>query len=144
MTRFEIATAVIEAELDKAYLPGESDCLFLGLRVADALDPSLGLVERYWRAYTTLAGGHRAMVKAGFKSIEAFLESHLKRCAPAQAQFGDLVILGLPAGSRRADHVAVCIGTRFATKLETGGSLHMIDEVTAAFRTGAPHEPAQW
>lgn len=135
MTDVAAIMSTIEAELAKPYVEGESDCLFMGLAVADALDPSRGLVERYRGVYSTLPGARRALLKAGFKTVEAFLESHLKPLAPARARIGDLVTLHLPVSANRmATHVGVCIGARFVTKLETGRSFYRLMDVAQAFR----------
>jgi len=85
-SRFHIVTATLTAELAKPYVYGESDCFFLGCRVADALDPALGLVDRYWRAYSTLAGAQRALRKHGCKSIAELYQRHLSPCAPASVE----------------------------------------------------------
>lgn len=141
MTRFQIVTAVLDAELAKPYASPESDCFILGLRLADALDPTLGLVEKFGGTYTSLHDAQRVLRRQGFKSLRAAFEAHFEPCAPAAARFGDLVIINIQAGPRRtAEHVGVCLGTRFRTKLETGPAWHTLNEVTAAFRTG-PRRP---
>lgn len=142
MNRYDAVLSVIETELAKGYEPGKSDCFMLGLRLADALDPGLGLVERYGGSYTTLAGALRVLRRHGFETLRDAFEAHFTSCPPAAAGFGDLVIVAMPARrGRMAEHVGICVGTRFLTKTEAGRSWHGIGEVTAAFRTG-PRETA--
>ena len=100
---------------------------------ADALDPALGLVERYWRAYSTLAGAERALRRQDCKTIADLYGRHLAACAPALAQFGDIAVLQLGRGQ----HVAVCLGRRFRTRTEHGPADYGVGDCIAAFRTGA-------
>lgn len=139
MTPFERYTTVRQVlgrELGKAYGYGwsqaASDCFFTGLAVADALDPALGLVEAYRGSYTTLAGAQRALRKRGLASLEALFERHLKPVAPAGAIIGDLAVLRLADG----DHVGVCDGTGFVTKLPRGRASFGPGQAAAAFAVG--------
>lgn len=130
-TRFEIAQPVIEAELAKPYAYGVADCFVFGCRIADAFDPSRNIVGTYGGVYRTLLGAQRALQRRGYISLVQFFEAHLVRCAPSEAQTGDLVILQLADG----EHVGACIAGRFITKTDRGRSLHDLSAVKAAFRT---------
>ncbi|TPL49082.1 hypothetical protein FJ937_16485 [Mesorhizobium sp. B2-4-4] len=130
--RFQIIDATLKAEFAKPYVEGESDCFFLGCQMVDALDPRLGLVKLYWRAYTTLPGAQKALRKRGHKSLADLYATHLKACAPAEAQLGDVVILQLADGQ----HVGICLGMRFVTKTRAGRSYHSVADCVAAFETG--------
>lgn len=130
--RFRIVQATIEAELARPYVYGESDCFFLGCRMADALDDRLRLIETYWRSYSTLMGAQRALRRRGFKDLPDLYASHLPACAPAAAALGDIAVLQF----QRGQHVAICLGQRFLTRTETGRSFHELGDVIAAFRTG--------
>ncbi|UVK45377.1 hypothetical protein BPNPMPFG_000907 [Mesorhizobium sp. AR07] len=130
--RFQIVDATLKAELAKPYVEGESDCFFLGNQMADALDPTLGLVKLYWRAYSTLLGAQKALRKRGHKTLADLYATHLTPCAPAEAQLGDIVILQLADGQ----HVGICLGMRFVTKTSAGRSDHSIADCVAAFETG--------
>lgn len=130
--RFQIVDATIRAELAKPYVEGESDCFFLGCQMADALNPALGLVKKYWHAYTTILGAQKALRKRGHKSLADLFRTHLTACAPAEAQLGDIVILQLADGQ----HVGICLGIRFVTKTSAGRSYHFVADCVAAFRTG--------
>lgn len=133
MSRFEIMTPVLQAELDKPYVFGESDCFFLGCQMADAYDPSREMTFSYWRSYRTLAGAQRALRKRGHKSLTSFFEQHLERVSPAQAQVGDIVVILIENG----EHVGICLGAsgRFVTKTADGPSYHRMADCIAAFRT---------
>ncbi|NMG39879.1 hypothetical protein GRZ55_11555 [Chelativorans sp. ZYF759] len=131
MTRFEIANPVIEREMTKPYRYGESDCFFLGCRVADAFDKSRRLGPDNYRAYKTLFGAQKALRKRGFSSLVDFFDAHLERIGASQCRFGDLAIMDLPDG----EHVAVFTGQRFMTKTPKGRSHHDLSAVKAAFRT---------
>lgn len=132
MTRFEIVMPVIEAELAKPYAYGTADCFFFGCRVADALDPSLGLAKTYAGAYKTYKGAQRAMWKRGFTSISDLFDKHLERIGAAKARFGDIAVLLFPDG----EHVGVCIGSGFMTKTQAGRVTRGLDAVKAAYRVG--------
>lgn len=137
--RFRIVSQTLAAELARPYIHGESDCFFLGCRVADALDMphgALNLVERYGGAYSTLLGAQRALRKHGFATLAELFASHLPACAPAEARLGDIVILDLTIGGKRGQHVGVCLGARFVTRSERGRSDHGVGDCVAAFRTG--------
>lgn len=131
MTRFEILDAVLKEELAKPYRYGSADCFFLGLRMATAFGHK-GLITRYRRRYTTLRGAQRALRKDGHKSLVTLFAALLEPCAPAMARIGDLGIVQIG----NAEHVAICLGTRFITKTEAGPSYHDITAVIAAFRAG--------
>jgi len=130
--RYQIVRSTLEAEFAKPYVYGESDCFFLGCRMADALDGSLRLVERYWRSYSTLLGAQRALRRRGFTDLPDLFASHLTSCGPAEAALGDIAVLQFGNGQ----HVAVCLGRRFVTRTEAGLLYREIDAVAAAFRTG--------
>jgi len=130
-TRFEIASAVIKSELKKPYEYGKSDCFFLGCQIADAFEPSREMVKKYVGSYTTLLGAQRALKKRKFKSLSDLFGKHLDSCAPAAAQYGDIVILSLEG----IEHVAICVGDLFLTRTENGREFHPLNRVSAAFRT---------
>ncbi|MFD2650551.1 DUF6950 family protein [Brucella rhizosphaerae] len=133
MTRFEIMTPVLQGELEKPYVYGESDCFFLGCQMADAFDASREMTFSYWRSYKTLAGAQRALRKRGHKSLKSFFGQHLEQVSPAQAQVGDIVVILIDNG----EHVGICLGAsgRFVTKTADGPSYHRVGECLAAFRT---------
>jgi hypothetical protein len=134
--RYRTVREVLSAEMARPYGYGwansHSDCFFTGCRVADALDPSLRLVETYRGAYTTLSGAQRALRRRGFTSLRALFQTHLKPCSPAAGRVGDLAILLLADG----EHVGVFDGHGIVTKTPRGRSVHMAAEAIAAFRTG--------
>ena len=130
--RFQIVAETLKAELAKPYAYGESDCFFLGCRMADALDPSLGLVGKYSGSYTTLAGAQRALRRRKCKSLVQLFARHLTPCGAAEARTGDLVILQIGP----AEHVGICMATRFVTKTERGRTDHNLSDCIAAFRLG--------
>ena len=133
MTRFETMTPVLQAELEKPYMYGESDCFFLGCQIADAFDASREMTFTYWRSYKTLAGAQRALRKRGHKSLKSFFAERLETIAPATAQVGDIVVILIDGG----EHVGICLGAsgRFVTKTADGASYHRVGECIAAFRT---------
>ncbi|WP_246671795.1 hypothetical protein [Mesorhizobium sp. B2-2-3] len=130
--RFEIVAETLKAEMAKPYVYGESDCFFLGCRMADALDTTLGLVKKYSGSYTTLAGAQRALRRRKCKSLVQLFARHLEPCAPAEARTGDLVILQVGP----AEHVGICMATRFVTKTERGRADYDLSACKAAFRLG--------
>nr|WP_250811682.1 hypothetical protein [Neorhizobium tomejilense] len=137
MNRFRIVESTLSGELAKPYdygKPERSDCFMMGCAVVDALE-GMALVEKYSGAYRSLAGAQRALRKRGFKSLIDFWIVELGRppVGAAEARFGDLVILRLMDG---AEHVGVCLGTRFVTKTANGRADHALADVVAAFHIG--------
>ncbi|MFC5989673.1 DUF6950 family protein [Limoniibacter endophyticus] len=130
-SRYEIVQPVIEAELAKVYSYGVSDCFFLGCRVADTLSGT-SMCETYKGRYRTLAGAQRTLRREGHTSLVTFFSAHLEPCAPAAARLGDIAIIQLGD----AEHVGVCVGSKFLTKTETGASFHDVSRVKAAFLAG--------
>lgn len=131
-SRFEIVSATLSAELAAPYIDGAGDCFCMGCRVADALDPSLGLAALYVGRYTTLKGAHRALRREGCKCLADLFSRHLAPCGPAEARLGDLVVMRFDS----AEHVGICVGRRFVTKTERGRSDRDLGDVIAAFRVG--------
>ena len=130
-SRFEIVKSVIDSEMAKPYShKPAADCFFFGCRVADALDPSLGLEAKYAGSYTTLRGAQMALRRRGYKSLSDLFSAHLESCAPAEARIGDIGILKLKDG----EHVGVCIGMKFITKTTRGRALHDLADCISAFR----------
>jgi NlpC/P60 family. len=137
MNRFRTVEATLNAELAKPYAygtPEKSDCFMMGCALVDALEGTQ-IAGKYAGAYKTLAGAQRALRKRGFKSLIDFWTAELGRpsVSAAGARFGDLVILRLADG---AEHVGVCLGTRFVTKTEKGREDHGLSDVVAAFHLG--------
>jgi hypothetical protein len=134
MNRFRTVEALIHAELAKPYAYGEGDCFSLGCALVDALEGT-SLVKKYSKAYRTLAGAQKALRKRGFKSLVDFWAVELGRpsTGAADARFGDLVVLRLADG---AEHVGVCVGSRFITKEPSGRTDHGIADVIACFHIG--------
>ncbi|MCT7665658.1 DUF6950 family protein [Shinella kummerowiae] len=137
MNRFRKVEATLTAELAKPYdygTPERSDCFFMGLAMIDALEGS-ALVKKYAGAYKTLAGAQRALRKRKHASLTAFFTKELVRepVGGAAARFGDLVILRLEDG---AEHVGICVGTRFTTKTPAGRRDCALADVVAAFHIG--------
>jgi hypothetical protein len=137
MNRFRKVDATLTAEFAKPYdygQPERSDCFMVGCALVDALE-GRNHVQKYAGTYKTLAGAQRALRKRGFKSLIDFWTAELGRppVGAAEAQFGDLVILRLADG---AEHVGVCVGTRFTTKTKTGRQDHGLSDVVAAFHIG--------
>lgn len=130
LTRFEIAQPVIEAELALPYVIGKSDCFIMGLRIAAAFGHH-AVLEQYLGRYSTLKGAHRVMKRLGHASLATLMKDHFEPCAPAQCQFGDLVVIQMGP----AEHLGVCAGARFVTKTSGGRSDCDLSYVTAAFRT---------
>lgn len=132
-SRFEIVKAVIDIEMAKPYShKPAADCFFFGCRVADALDPGLGLEAKYAGSYTTLRGAQTALRRRGYKSLSDLFSAHLAPCAPAEARIGDIAVLKLKDG----EHVGVCVGMKFITKTSRGRAFHDLADCTAAFRVG--------
>ncbi len=129
MSRFDTVQSVLKDELAKPYVYGEADCFFLGCRMADALNPELGLVDKYWRSYKTLRGAQRALRKRGHKSLTTFFASHLDPKSPASAMFGDLAVVVVDGG----EHVAICLGDRFTSKTAQGAVHFRLADCIAAF-----------
>lgn len=137
MNRFRIVEATLARELAKPYAygaPEQSDCFMMGCALVDALEGAQ-IGRKYAGAYKTLVGAQRALRKRGFKSLVAFWAAELGRpsVGAAEARFGDIVILRLADG---AEHVGVCLGTRFVTKTEKGREDHGLSDVVAAFHIG--------
>jgi hypothetical protein len=137
MNRFRIVESTLTGELAKPYdygTPERSDCFMMGCALVDALE-SMALSEKYRDAYRTLAGAQRALRRRGFRSLTDFWTVELARppAAAAEARFGDLVILRLADG---AEHVGVCLGTRFVTKTAHGRADHSLADVVATFHIG--------
>lgn len=137
MNRFRIVEATLTAELAKPYAygnPAQSDCFFMGLALVDALEGSQ-LARTYAGCYSTLAGAQRALRRRGYATLVSFFSAALNRSEKggAEARFGDLVILRLDDG---AEHVGVCLGTRFRTKAPAGARDYSLDSVVAAFHIG--------
>jgi hypothetical protein len=137
MNRFRIVEATLARELANPYVygdPKQSDCFMMGCALVDALEGTQ-LAKKYAGAYKTLPGAQRALRKRGFKSLIDFWTVELGRppVGAAEAHFGDLVILRLADG---AEHVGICVGTRFTTKTETGRQDHGLSDVVAAFHIG--------
>lgn len=132
-SRFEIVKAVIDAEMAKPYShKPAADCFFFGCRVADAIDPALGLEASYSGAYSTLRGAQIALRRRGHKSLSDLFSAHLAQCAPAEARVGDIGVLQL----RDGEHVGVCVGMKFMTKTPAGKSFVELADCKAAFRVG--------
>lgn len=137
MNRFRKVEATLTAELAKPYAygnPAQSDCFFMGLALVDALEGSQR-ARKYAGSYKTLAGAQRALRRRGHSSLVSFFSAELGRpvLGGAEARFGDLVILRLLDG---AEHVGVCLGTRFRTKTPDGARDYPLDTVIAAFHIG--------
>ena len=130
--RFRVVEATIAAELAKPYVYGESDCFLLGCRTADALDPNLGLVDRYWKSYSTLSGAQRALRRRNCRSLAELFARHLQSIAPAMARMGDIAVLSFNG----EEHVAICVTGRFVTRTERGSAFHGVTDCLAAFRVG--------
>ncbi|EJN04226.1 hypothetical protein [Phyllobacterium sp. YR531] len=131
MTRFEIVEATLTAELAKPYAFGIADCFFLGIAMLDALSGSDNR-KKFAKAYRTMAGAQRALRRRGHTSLVPLFETLTERCAPAEARLGDIVILQLGPH----EHVGICLGSRFITKIEIGQSYHNLTDCIAAFRAG--------
>ncbi|SDP92545.1 hypothetical protein SAMN05428967_4477 [Phyllobacterium sp. YR620] len=131
MTRFQIVEATLNAELAKPYQYGVADCFFLGIAMIDALSGSDHRTG-FAKAYRTLAGAQRALRKRGHVSLVTLFDTIVERCAPAEARLGDVVILQLG----EHEHVGICLGSRFVTKMNTGKSYHNLTDCIAAFRAG--------
>lgn len=134
MNRFRIVKATLNAELAKPYAYGVADCFFMGCAMIDALTDR-ETVKKYLGSYKTLAGAQRALRKRKHKSLVTFFSAELEQDPKggAEARQGDLVILRLDDG---AEHVGICIGTRFVTKTPDGRQDFGLGEVIAAFHIG--------
>lgn len=134
MNRFRTVEATLNAELAKPYAYGTADCFFLGCAMIDALTGA-GTTEKYQGSYTTLVGAQKALRKRKHKSLVTFFVAELGQQpqAASSARMGDLVIIRLSDG---AEHVGICIGTRFVTKTPTGRQYCGLSEVIAAFNIG--------
>jgi len=134
MNRFRIVEATLTAELAKPYAYGTADCFFLGCAMIDALTGA-ETSKKYLGSYKTLAGAQRALRKRKHKSLVTFFEAELDQPSKgaAEARLGDLVILRLADG---AEHVGICLGTRFVTKTPDGRQDYGLGEVIAAFHIG--------
>lgn len=134
MNRYRIVEQTLNAELEKPYSFGIADCFMMGCAMVDALS-GREMANKYQGSYKTLAGAQRALRKRKHKSLATFFAAELEQDpkGAAEAQLGDLVILRLSDG---AEHVAICVGSRFATKTPRGREDHGLSEVIAAFSIG--------
>lgn len=137
MNRYRVVEKVLKEEFAKPYDfgdPQRSDCFFMGLAMIDALTES-SFCEKYAGTYSDLLGAQKALRKLKHKSLATFFASILDKesVGGAQAKLGDLAILKLPDG---AEHVAICVGSRFATKTPKGRQDYGLSEVIAAFNIG--------
>lgn len=137
MNRFRKVEATLTAELAKPYdygTPERSDCFMMGCALVDALEGT-DIARKYEGSYSTLAGAQKALRKRGHKTLVSFFTAELRRdpVGGAEARFGDIVILRLSDG---AEHVGVCIGTRFVTKTPDGRRDYPLADVVAAFHIG--------
>ena len=90
--RAAAAQACIDQFLNQPYQPGKCDCIRLAGFAARELERSVGLIDEL--RYRTEAGGLKAMLKLGFKSlVEAVDAAGLERIAPAAALPGDIIAL---------------------------------------------------
>lgn len=136
MNRFRMVEATLKSEFEKPYVSGKSDCFFLVLAMIDTLTGS-ALSEKYKGHYRTVAGSQKALKKLGFNTLTEFFASELGQepVGPASARLGDIVILN-PAEGIIAP--AICLGTRFCTKVEQGRKDVGMSDVAAAFHIGGP------
>jgi hypothetical protein len=134
MERFRIGSGTLERELSTPYAYGPADCFHLGCAMSDALHGT-SFIEEYRGAYKTLKGAHMALRRRGFSSLVEFWSAALGQDpdGAATARYFDLVILRLADG---AEHVGVCLGSRFTTKTERGRSDHGLSDVVATFHLG--------
>lgn len=137
MNRFRVVEQVLAEELGKPYdygNPEKSDCFFMGCAMIDALTGSKH-VAKYAGTYDSLIGAQKALRRRKHKSLVTFFSSLLDQepVGAAQARMGDIAVLLLPDG---AEHVAICVGTRFITKTPNGRQDHDFTEVIAAFQIG--------
>ena len=134
MNRFRVVEATLNAELEKPYAYGSADCFFLGCAMIDALT-GRETVKKYLGSYKTLAGAQRALRKRKHTSLSTFFAAELEQepRGAAEARMGDLVVLRLSDG---AEHVGICLGTRFVTKTPDGRQSFGLSEVIAAFHLG--------
>lgn len=134
MNRFRIVEAALRREWAKPYLPGISDCLFMGFAVTDDLTGS-ALAAKYATAYRTLAGAQRALRRRGFTNLTEAWSVELSQAPQpgAVARFGDVAIVRNAGG---VEHVAICVGVRFASKIESGRRDFALSDVISAFHIG--------
>lgn len=134
MNRFRIVEAALNAELAKPYAYGTADCFFMGCAMIDALTGA-ETAKKYVGSYKTLAGAQKALRKRKHKSLVTFFAAELEQepKGGAEARMGDIVILRLADG---AEHVGICLGTRFVTKTPNGRQDYSLGEVIAAFHIG--------
>ncbi|MEM6381079.1 MAG: hypothetical protein AAF739_00260 [Pseudomonadota bacterium] len=135
MSRFETVSHVLQAEFEKPYAYGVSDCFLTGLTVADAVRGSK-LVGDFQGRYSTLRGAHRVLRNEGHTSLVTLFQGMFEPIAPARAAIGDLGIYALPVeGSKRAaEHVGVHDGRNFRIKGENGPITFAYTQALAAFR----------
>ncbi len=137
MSRFQVVSDTLKAELAKPYSYGSTDCFFTGLAMIDALNGT-SLVATYQCRYKTLVGAQKALRAEGHKSLVSFFEAiGGPRIAPLQATFGDIGVIALPVeGKKRlAEHVGVHDGRQWVVKTETGTLTFDSAQALAAFRT---------
>lgn len=81
----------------RAMQPGQHDCCLFG---AGAIEAVTGVdLAADWRGrYTTLAGGQRALKKAGYADHIALIAAHLPEAHPSEALAGDIAIVSTEAG----------------------------------------------
>ncbi|MBN7804917.1 C40 family peptidase [Agrobacterium rosae] len=134
MNRFRVVEATLNAELAKPYAYGTADCFMLGCAMVDSL-AGLDTAKKYGGSYKTLVGAQKALRKRKHKSLVTFFAAELDQepKGAAEARLGDLVILRLADG---AEHVGICLGTRFVTKTPDGRQDYSLSEVIAAFHIG--------
>lgn len=137
MSRFQVVSDTLKAELAKPYSYGSTDCFFTGLRIVDAIRGTKH-VNTYKNRYKTLVGAQKALRNDGHKTLTTFLEAlSLSRIAPLQAIIGDIGVIALPVEgkNRLAEHVGVHDGRQWIVKTETGTLNFDSAQAQAAFRT---------
>lgn len=130
--RQAIAQAALTRYVGQPLEPGRRDCVRLAAYVLRARGhkPQLGRGG----TYTTMAGGYRALRRAGFETLAEALDSlGLPRIPPAAALPCDIIMIPGPAPYDGALQVAVGNGNTigYHAELPEGLVLHPVEFLTA-------------
>ena len=133
MSRFEIVSETVTAELAKPYEYGVADCFMMGLEVVDAIR---GTSHRkaYLGRYSTYPDAHKVLKKDGFKTLADLLRDKigLTEIGFGTATVGDIALVSVGDGR---DHVSVFTGgLGFLTKTESGPEKFGTEYVKICFR----------
>jgi len=127
--RFKLVSETVSQELALPYVIGQSDCFFMALRVADAVNGT-NVAEKFEGVYSSPAEIKRYMASRKFRTIGRVLEEFFERVPGAQLALGDIAVVN----HNGQEHTAVCGGTSFIVKSENGREVFSLDSVKSGFK----------